>query len=507
MFTNSYDIYNLTFSQKVREFLIKQPKLYVVISDTNIAGLRDYFIDLLNSLNSTYFSILSETNSSVLQDKINSLSYNEKIDICIFFKIKSYFNPKLKPSINSFCKLLGINTNKTLNKLFKSIINTTELSTPNLKFNLETHCVNCNSLINTEIEYLGSSNYTEKHIHCTNCNHKFLFKISDNKREISRYNFYAVFKFNTPICDCDSCKNWLNLFTSYISNNIETFKNELFYYIKGTSLSTITSNLSLEQLYKIHKNSLTKTETELLNLSPKNIDDIYSLIHEMNNRNQKKVSIDKLFENLIKHGIIYEQIDEDLLMININKYIDSYVSLLNLIKSNKVLEIFGGTYGVNPTEIAPPYSINYITSDNCYNNINFCSVKIDSIKSYHLNDFYFNSVPKIITCKKYNIFNSPAEATLFNHLNRMYPHYITCPNVPLRVFVKVTELSQHFTSSEIKYLKYCIIDFVIADIDGYVVKCIELQKGNHHNNKDWIYKDSLKRKCFEVIGVDFSYEY
>lgn len=312
---------------------------------------------------------------------------------------------------------------------------------------------------------------------------------------------------DTPYCRCSSCEKWLNSFTSYIDNNIESFRSDLITCINDEEDKNKHNTLSLEQLYKIHKNSLTKTESELLNLKPKSIDDIYILIDEMNNRKQKKQSKDKIFKELIKHGIIYEMIDENLLITNIENYIKKYYKLLKLIDSNKILKIFGGIFGSHTKEIAPPYSIHYTTTDGMYDYINFCIMEINSIKRYHLNDFYFNSEPQIVVPKRYNIFNSTPEAILFNHLSRMYPDYIICPNIPLRNFIKISKLSEHFTEEEINYLRYCIIDFVIANKEGYVVKCIELQKGNHHDNKEWIYKDSLKRKCFDILGIDFSYEY
>lgn len=506
MFYDRYDIYTLSFSKGVKELLISKPALSLIVSDSSITGLREYFTNLLNNLNITYSYIFNETNPSILKEKIETLSFIEKIDICIFFKIKSYFNPKITPSIKGFCRLLDINTNMTLNGLFKKLINTTELSTHKLTYHLKVQCVNCKSLIDTDISYLGSSNYTEKQLHCSNCNHKFIFKISDNQREFRRNNIYLIRSIDPPSCNCNSCEKWMNSFTSYIDANIENFRNELITYINNKERDTAPT-LSLEQLYKIYKNSLTKTESELLNLAPKNISDIYLLIDEMNSRHQKKISQNKLFQNLIKHGIIYKTLDEDLLKENINNYIKKYTDLLYLINTNKILEVFGGTYGINTREITPPYSINYITADDRYEYINFCSIETFSNKKYCLNPYYFNDSSTIVSPKRYNIFNSPAELTLFNHLSRLYPNYIICPNIPLKVFVKIDKLSKYFAPTELKYLKYCIIDFVITDEYGYVVKCIELQKGDHHNYKDWIFKDALKRKCFEVLGIDFTYEY
>lgn len=424
---------------------------------------------------------------------------------CHLYKIYSLpFSKEIRKFLIKKPQLVFLKRDKDINGLKEYFTNLSYFS--NDTYPITVKCVNCNSPINTDIKYLSRSRYSDVNLYCSNCNHNFVLKITNDERDYTENIYCSIINSDTPNCNCDSCKNWLNSFTSYVENNIENFRNDLFNYIQDEIIET-KFTLSLEQLYKIHKNSLTKTETELLNLCPQNIDDIYLLIAEMNNRNQKKISKNTLLKNLLNHGIIHEIIDENLLKVNIDEYISKYINLLNLIKSDKISQIFGGIYGLNIKAITPPYSISYITTDEAYYGINFCSIDIGSIKKYSLNKYYLNHPKTIIAPKRYNIFNSPAENTLFNHLKRMYPNYIICPNAPLRVFAKTTELSKHFTATEIEYLKYCIIDFVIADKEGYVVKCIELQKGNHHNNKDWIYKDSLKRKCFDILGIDLSYEY
>ncbi|MDU5108084.1 hypothetical protein [Clostridium sp.] len=394
MFGDSYEIYSLTFPKELRELIVKKPQLVLIKSDEDINGLKEYFINLLNSLNDTYSFILSETNPLILQNKINTLSHKERIDICIFFKIKCYFNPKMKPSIKSFCNLLNIHGSPNLSGLLKKLINTNELLTPKLTYPIQVKCVNCSSPINTDITYLGSSNYSKSKLYCSNCNHIFLLVISNNERKFKGTTSYSFSNLNTPNCNCNSCKNWLNSFTSYIENNIENFRKELFNYINDKVINTnpTLSLEQLEQLYNVHKKSLTKIENELLNLSFQNIDIIEAIIFYMNNRNQNKPSKNKLFENLVKHGVIYEIIDENLLKTNINKYIDKYTYLLNLISSNKQLKISGETYGITINEITPPYSIRYTTPDMKDEYINLCIINIGSIKKYTLNDYYFNKL-------------------------------------------------------------------------------------------------------------------
>lgn len=504
---NSYSIYNFDFIIKLKEILLAQPSAFIITPESSIPELTNYFNELLNYLNNKYAYLLNETDSLILKNNLKHLSADEKLDICVFFKIKSHFNPKLIPKIKNFCNLLDINKNVTLSGLSKKLLNSFEISSNKLRYSLKVPCANCKTLINVTITYLGSSNYSESVLHCPNCNHEFLFEVNNRQRENCGRNNYYVRKVNMTYCTCNSCVEWRNFLTTYICNNIKQFKEDLFSYIFNSEIE-IAPNLSLEQLFNIHKNSLTKTENELLSLCPKSFEEINMLINEMNSRYQKKVSKYKIIDNLLSHGIIYKKINKTSLNEYIINYTNSYTKLVELINSNSISQLCYSVMRLKSTEIPPPYSIDYMTLDKKLHDIDICSIDIGNITDYHLNEYYFKTDSSlVISSRKYSIFNSKAELTLFNHLCRQYPNYIICPNVLLKVFTDIDELSSLFLSVELKYLKSCIIDFVIADIDGYVVKCIELQKGDHHNNKDWIYKDSLKRKCFKILGIDFSYEY
>ena len=508
-----YHIYNLNFLKKIKEILIKMPLPLLVIQEDSLPELTNYFKELANFLHNKYSYLINEKDSTILKNNIELLSFEDKIDICIFFKIKSHFNSKLTPSIRNFCSTLGINKNQTLDKLIKTLLNTPKLSSDKLKFSLKIPCVNCDKLINVDVEYLGSSNYSIPLISCPNCNHEFFFEINDSQREVCGRNLYSIRFVHMTYCLCKVCQKWRNSLVEHICSNIDNFEIELFDYIYKEIFNNFNNKLSLEQLYKIHKNSLTKTENELLNLNPTNFNDMNILIDEMNSRYTKKISKDKIISNLLNHGVIYKKINDKLLKEYITEYTKNFRLLVDLIKSNKISELCYGTMGLNVMDIPPPYSIDYAdcsTHLKKYCDINICSIYIntDCVTEYHMNQFYFNNnIDLNPSIKKYKIFNSLAEQTLFHHLSRQYSDYIICINVSLITFIDIDDLISFFAPSEINYLKFCIIDFVIADSDGFIVKCIELQKGTHHNDKDWIYKDALKKKCFSILGIDFSYEY
>lgn len=501
----TFPIYQLNFTKKLKEIILLQPALFLVKSEKLMPEITDYFQNLLSSFNERYNSVLSETDTIQLKNKIMSLSIEEKIDICIFFKIKSHFNPSLTPSIRGFCKVLGLNNNLTLNGLLKNLVNINNLPLDKLKYNIKVPCVNCKKLIEVEVTYWGSDKYSNNILHCSNCNHEFIFEISKYENDRRGYNSFRGLA--TQYCNCNSCNEWRKTLVKYINEGIDSFEEELFdeIYNNYTNETGNFNVLSLEQLYKIHKNSLTKTENELLSLNPSNFNEMDTLLNEMNSR-YKKSSKSKTVSNLFSHGIIYEEINPNMLKREITKYSNGYRVLVNAIESNEISQLYYGNMGVNLTEVSSPYSIDYITNG-YFKYVNFCSIDIESITDYKLNKYYFQESDSLIIKKEYNIFNSQAECTLFKQLYRQYSNYIICPNISLKTFVNIDELSSAFSKDEMRYLKYCIIDFAISDLDGFVVKCIELQKGEHHNEKEWIYKDSLKKRCFEFLGIEFAYEY
>lgn len=85
----------------------------------------------------------------------------------------------------------------------------------------------------------------------------------------------------------------------------------------------------------------------------------------------------------------------------------------------------------------------------------------------------------------------------------VYTKFFIRPNQ----ITNINSLKKYFDAKEIEYLYKCIFDFVIVDKEGYVCKVIELQKGKHHNDKEWIDKDNIKKNALEYLGIEFEEMY
>ncbi|NFB57099.1 DUF2726 domain-containing protein, partial [Clostridium botulinum] len=85
--------------------------------------------------------------------------------------------------------------------------------------------------------------------------------------------------------------------------------------------------------------------------------------------------------------------------------------------------------------------------------------------------------------------------------------YIILPNYKMRQIINLECITQLLSEKEYKYLKGCEVDFAICDKEGYIVKVIELQKGGHHNDPEWIWKDNTKKKACRILGIKFEEDY
>ena len=87
-----------------------------------------------------------------------------------------------------------------------------------------------------------------------------------------------------------------------------------------------------------------------------------------------------------------------------------------------------------------------------------------------------------------------------------------CIVVPNRVFYQLLTRDalhdleiRHYRGRETDwlYVRNCELDLVIYDSEGYLVAVEEVQRGDHHNQSEWIRKDSLKREALALAGISF----
>lgn len=103
-----------------------------------------------------------------------------------------------------------------------------------------------------------------------------------------------------------------------------------------------------------------------------------------------------------------------------------------------------------------------------------------------------------------NLFNSSAEVDACQRLERLYPDCRVIPNRLLRQvigFAAMETLKAGFSSPEQRYLHACELDFCVYDARGELLHVEEVQRGDHHNDPEWVEKDLLKRRALALIGV------
>lgn len=123
-----------------------------------------------------------------------------------------------------------------------------------------------------------------------------------------------------------------------------------------------------------------------------------------------------------------------------------------------------------------------------------------------LNPFFFK--PEIIvdypTFNKNMIlplFKSKVECNKYHFLINKYRNCIIMANVRLADLVVIKSIESFYNAEELRYLRNCILDFVFYSDEGLPIKVLELQRGEHHNDIEYITKDKLKKSAVKRIGI------
>lgn len=342
---------------------------------------------------------------------------------------------------------------------------------------------------------------------CSNCSHYIYSSRKLGSTPGSSFD-YTVYN-----CNCNGCKsrrerlkkdlesikeNWVNESTTQLHGLAQALNDA-----KKIDISDITEK-QLKNYYLINKNNLDKTTREILSMEPQNYEEVVEIIEQMveskfyNNR-------DKILKSLIDTKVIYKKPIKETKTVSLNKFNAFLHNTIEYVTDDFARQLVFILFGFIKNKV-------FLTGCNVGNsgNIQYAIEGVADLcdsptYEYALNPYFLreNIKKEHLKTSKHNILKSNAELCTLNDLILRYPDYLILPNYPLSQMIEINNFKDFFEKSELKYLKYCVYDFVIIDKDGYVAKVVECQKGKHHNDKEWIKKDYLKRKILELSKIDF----
>lgn len=475
-----------------------------------ISRLEDYEKELLNcSWDELNEGDKQDIITNYIPAKLNEAiikfnKYGITFDIKDIINISKQIQPADKEYKRAFKTILYyLSFAEIINEgILKECLNNIKSGSVNLKFrltvplNYHVVCPSCNK--NHYIDFLNQSlNITGT---CSNCSH-YIYKPS--KLSITPGNSFDFYTYN---CSCDKCKSKrekLNKDLEIIKNRWVTESTTELYQLaqeinneNKIDVKTITEK-QLKNYYLINKNNLDKTTREILSMKPESYEEVLEIVDQMveskfyNNKEQ-------ILKNLIDTKVIYKEPfignETSISLDEFNTFVNDAVEYVTKDFARQLVfilfefaksEIIIG----NATSITKNLKKIYKTQDEI---------------RYVLNPYFLqNTNAEQLNISEYNVLKSNAEMCVLSDLMSRYPDYLVLPNYPLNQMLNINNFKDFFEKSELRYLKYCVYDFVIIDKDGYVAKVVECQKGKHHNDKEWIKKDYLKRKILELSKIDF----
>ncbi|MFT8352936.1 DUF2726 domain-containing protein [Clostridium saccharoperbutylacetonicum] len=350
-----------------------------------------------------------------------------------------------------------------------------------------------------------------------------LFKCKQCNHEELRYK-ELVFPLK---CKCEQCNKLNENFFRVLKNNFDGLikgikKRAEEFYISSDDLYIIDDE-EMERDYKLNRCEFDKDIREVMSYQPKDgksLIDIINKLHERNksyNKNYKNQILDKL-ERLKVFYLI--NVKEDLALVK-NDFIEKYIYAPYNKKDERKVPIIQEFLN----ECMDTKYFQSVVECHNFRRINF-EIKRDKLEfimdgnincgSWYnpvykeklvLNKFYFKS--NEVNNSNYNkthilnIFKSQKERSLYIELKNKYKRFVVFPNYKADSIINIKTIKNALLEEEYEYLRKCYFDFIICDLEGNVLKVIELQRGKHHNEKEWIEKDNMKRRICENAGFEF----
>ncbi|WP_434292029.1 hypothetical protein [Clostridium botulinum] len=467
----------------------------------NNTELIEELTKMIPTINSTHIKKI-EPKFGYLDDVIKN-----KIISYMYWKYKNENNTG-KINMQSLKKLFGLKEKK-------------EYYIIPLQYNIT--CPKCNGngiiyLYNYELDYMKYK--------CLNCEHK--------EEKISYHDQHNIL-LNCYCKNCIDIKEKLYNEIKYnLKNLINTIKNKFIEeYFKLDDIE-IPSDRIMKEDFKLYSSILNKDEREVLSFNPTTVEEILKIIMEIKSRDSNYSRKNTALENFFKHKVIYgiknkmnkDKIDIILSEIIINRFL--YFQANKHLNFNDKIKYLNELY--NYLEMAPYDKFYKIYIDEFCFEIEDIYIKFNNMKNHKylsvdLNDKCF--IPDVVINNYYTkqqmelnsneiliknkvikrIFKSDPEANKYIIFKNIYKDYIILPNYKMRQMINLECIAQLLSKKEYEYLSGCELDFTICDKEGYIVKVIELQKGGHHNDPEWIWKDNTKKKACGILGIEFEEDY
>lgn len=483
---------------------------------TNSTILNSYKIDrielqnnALNYSNEIYKKIINE-NPKLINDIENTIlekkdkTFDELDSDIIGYIYWKYNNKssKVRASKNYIKKLFGINNISRLEDNIKP-------------YELTVKCKKCKE--NAKI-YIYDYEIKRKKFKCDHCGHF----------EEIKYNYSSEHEYIH--CNCDYCTKIKQDLYLGVKNNIRTIVTILKCkmveeyegdYIDYEEYKILTEEEKLED-YKLYNSKLGSEEMEILSYKPKNKEELFKVINNIQNRNKNLgLECSDLKEKLISKKIIYEIVKvkdkKELIdnifyplndVFNIRPYEDRF-SLEKLIFwfENCTYEEFYDSYKEGLRfEINNEYiEFYYLLS------FEECIVEIPKflrIKDIELNENYFieenMNIDKTERIKKLlKTMLTYKQKKLYLSLKVKYNEFLIIPNMKSYQFIRMNKIKIFFEEDDYKYLKNYNFDFVIFDFEGVAFKVIEMKKNSYSEEGSWHRDEILKIKLLSLVGLQY----
>lgn len=345
-------------------------------------------------------------------------------------------------------------------------------------------------------------------------------------------------------CECDFChERQEKLFSEVRNALLESAPSRLTAYRSWCEeLNADASEERMSRDYQLRQNNLSKDLRGVLALKPKDGQDFLACITEYSGNHKfgpRKLVPSKIEEEAITNGVIYRWAEP--------RDCERYVNLLSVssflihygyrgktdTKESVIEDLLFGKDAV--ARLAPTRSaVRFRGTDSIFGIFgpqeldSLCDAHVysDRSLSYKLNPHFLNktqtqvesdishspSVPRAATnhLSHRRLFNSEVERGAYSKL--MGYQEVERIVVPNRVFYQLIERgalsdlqARYYAEreSDWRYIRTCELDMVIYDKQGNLIGVEEVQRGQHHNDPEWIRKDALKREALEQANIPF----